>query len=333
MTKLFSILMGFLLFFSCTTDEITDNETNSEPNTELDYKQEMRNFVIGISEYAKAINPNFSIIPQNGVELVTVDGTDNGASHTAYLNAIDGHGQEDLFYGYDTDDDASPTIENAYLRTFLDISKNTGNTILVTDYCSTPSKMDDSYTKNSTNGYISFAADERELFNIPTYPNPIVGENTDNISQLSTISNFLYLINPQNFATKTDFINAVTATNYDLIIMDLFFHDDTEFTAAEITQLKSKSNGGSRLIISYMSIGEAEDYRYYWDNSWTTNSPAWLDQENPAWEGNIKVKYWEEAWQNIIFGNNDSYLKKITDAHFDGVYLDIIDGFEYYENL
>jgi cysteinyl-tRNA synthetase len=115
--------------------------------------------------------------------------------------------------------------------------------------------------------------------------------------------------------------------------MDLFFNDNVEFTAAEITQLKSKANGGSRLVISYMSIGEAENYRYYWDASWNTNSPAWLDQENPDWAGNFKVKYWEEAWQSIIFGNDNSYLKKITNAGFDGVYLDIIDGFEYYENL
>ncbi len=326
MTKIFSFLVVLLLLVTCS---IEDNN----PISEVNYKQEMRDFVIGISDYAKMINPNFKIIPQNGIELATVDGEDNGAPHTTYLNAIDGNGQEDLFFGYDNDDEATPNVENAYLRTFLDISKNAGNTILVTDYCSTPSKMDDSYTQNSTNGYISFAADERELFNIPTYPNPVFGENTDVISQLSDISNFLYLINPQNFATKADFINAVTATNYDLVIMDLFFHDDTEFTAAEVTQLKNKSNGGSRLVISYMSIGEAEDYRYYWDSSWNTNSPAWLDQENPDWAGNFKVKYWEETWQNIIFGNDDSYLKKITDAEFDGVYLDIIDGFEYYENL
>jgi len=52
----------------------------------------------------------------------------------------------------------------------------------------------------------------------------------------------------------------------------------------------------------------------------------------PDWTGNYKVKFWEAEWQNIIYGNENSYLKKILDAHFDGVYLDIIDTFEYYEN-
>ncbi len=81
-----------------------------------------------------------------------------------------------------------------------------------------------------------------------------------------------------------------------------------------------------------MSIGEAEDYRYYWQDSWINNPPNWLEDENPDWEGNYKVRYWDKDWQSIIYGNDNSYLKKIINAGFDGVYLDIIDAFEYFEN-
>jgi len=45
-----------------------------------------------------------------------------------------------------------------------------------------------------------------------------------------------------------------------------------------------------------------------------------------------KVKRREILVVQIIYGNNNSYLKKILDAGFDGVYLDIIDAFEYFEN-
>jgi cysteinyl-tRNA synthetase len=58
---------------------------------------------------------------------------------------------------------------------------------------------------------------------------------------------------------------------------------------------------------------------------------VWLDKENPEWAGNYKVKYWAEEWQRIITGNRDSYLRNITDVGFDGVYLDIIDAYEYFE--
>ncbi len=322
--KTFILATLIFSFSSCSKDDNNlDNET--------EFKQKMREFVIRISQYSKAIKPNFLIVPQNGIELVSSNGHISGQPHTDYLNAIDANGQEDLFYGYDNDDQATSSIDNNYLRELLNISKNVGKTILVTDYCSTQSKMANSYLENFNAGYISFSANQRELNNIPTFANSIYQENNVVVNNLSQVKNFLYLINPTNFTSKSEFITAVTSTNYDLLIMDLFFKDNAQFTSSEITQLKNKANGGKRLILSYISIGEAENYRYYWQPSWNTNKPSWLDPENPNWAGNYKVKYWNTEWQNIIYGNNNSYLKKIIDSNFDGVYLDIIDAFEYYE--
>jgi len=323
--------MKYLIFITVLLFSWSCNSDDEISPANINYKQEMRDFVIGISNYSKAISPGFIIVPQNGIELATVNGENDGPPETNYLNAIDANGQEDLFYGYNNDNSPTPSVENLYLRSFLDVSKNAGNKILVTDYCSTPANMNDSYIKNSTNNYISFAADHRDLNNIPDYPNPVFSENNRQIKTISEVQNFLYLINPENFATKTEFISAVTATNYDLLIMDLFFNDGTVFTSSELNQLKTKKNGGSRLVIAYMSIGEAEDYRYYWSSDWNKNKPAWIDRENPDWKGNFKVNYWNDDWQKIIFGNDNSYLKKILDTGFDGVYLDIIDAFEYFE--
>ncbi len=324
--------MQKILFFTFCSVFLLSCQPDPNPLPEdFDYREAMREFVIGISQYAKASRPGFAVIPQNGIELVSTDGTATGPTHAAYLASIDGNGQEDLFYGYDRDDKATDASENTYLRGFLDLSRQAGNTILVTDYCSTPANMDDSYQQNQANQYISFAADERELNRIPTYPAIIPNENATEINQLSEVQNFLYLINPGNYTDKAAFIQAITATNYDLLIMDAFFHDDSPFTAAEIHQLKAKANGAQRMVVAYLSIGEAEDYRYYWQTDWQQNQPAWLDKENPNWKGNFKVKYWDSAWQAIIFGNDQSYLKRILDAGFDGAYLDIIDAFEFFE--
>lgn len=304
-----------------------DGSENTNPENR-DFRQDMRDFVIGISQAAKAQNLNFAIIPQNGIELVSSNGEPDGAPATDYLNAIDGNGQEDLYYGYDNDNQATPQSTTSYLRSYLDISKNAGNTILVTDYCNTPSKMTDSYAKNGAAGYISYAAPDRNLTVIPTgQPHNV---NNNDITNLSQAKNFIFFINPVNYNTKAEFIADVNATNYDVIIMDLFL-EDQQFTQDEVAQMKHKANGGSRLIVCYMSIGEAEDYRYYWNTSWNSNGPDWIAAENPDWPGNYKVKYWNEDWQGIIYKNNDSYLNKITAAGFDGVYLDIIDAFEYFE--
>lgn len=320
------ILFSTIIFLSCSDDD------DSDDFGDRDFKQDMRDFVICISQYAKSIQTDFIVIPQNGIELVTENGDEADEPSQEYLSSIDGHGQEDLFYGYDNDDEPTPIDATLYLQTFLNISSAAGNTILVTDYCSTPTNMDDSYALNNAMGYISFAADHRKLDNIPIYPTEPYNVNTSDILELSETKNFLYLINSELYETKEQFLTAIQNTNYDLILIDLFFDGTEELTSDDITSLKTKANGGTRLAIAYMSIGEAEDYRYYWQESWTQDPPDWLEEENPDWEGNYKVQYWDNDWQDIIFGNDDSYLKKILDAGFDGVYLDIIDAFEYFED-
>jgi cysteinyl-tRNA synthetase len=248
------------------------------------------------------------------------------------LSAIDGLGQEDLFYGYSHDNSATPESETQYLIHFLDLAKNTCQTkILVTDYCSDPVKMKDAITKNEQKEYLGFAADHRSLDDIPSYPPTILGENNTVVTHLQQTKNFLYLINPDNqYATAQDFVNAIKNTSYDVLIMDLFF-DGKQYTKQQINDLKQKANGGQRLLIAYMSIGEAENYRYYWQSAWHNHPPSWLEKENPNWKGNYYLQYWNTQWQAIIYGNNNSYTQKILDAGFDGVYLDIIDAFERYE--
>lgn len=319
-------LIFFLLFVI-----VSDSGSNTNSSTTRDYRQDMRDFVQAISAYGEENIPNFIIIPQNGQEIITQNGEEDGAPATEYLNAIDGVGREDLFYGYDNDNKPTPEGEKNYMIAFLDICEQYGIEVLTTDYCSSYDKVDDSYTYNEAKNYISFASPQRELNIIPDYPSEPYNVNSFDIQSLANSKNFLYLINPENFATKQDFITAVSQTDYDIIIMDCFFNNQ-EFTASEINSLKTKKNSGIRIVISYMSIGEVEDYRYYWQESWINSPPSWLEDENPDWEGNYKVRYWDKDWQSIIYGNDNSYLKKIINAGFDGVYLDIIDAFEYFEN-
>lgn len=46
------------------------------------------------------------------------------------------------------------------------------------------------------------------------------------------------------------------------------------------------------MVIGYLSIGEAEDYRFYWNKK----KPNWIVKENENWEG----KYWSPEWKSII---------------------------------
>lgn len=319
-TVLNCFMLLTILFAACDRDEIGD----------VDFRSEMRRFVILISETAHSQNPDFIIIPQNGQELITENGGADGIIESQYLEAICGIGREDMFYGYDNDNEPTPETEMQYMLDYCLLYEQNGIEVLTTDYCSDHAYTDASYEINAQHGFISFAAPQRDLNVIPDYPAQPYNHNTDDIIRLSDAKNFLYLINSEFFESKQQFVEIVSATDYDLIIMDLF-HEGAAFTATEIDQLKTKAGGGKRLVIAYMSIGEAEDYRYYWDSRWEEGEPEWLQEENPDWEGNYKVRYWEPEWQSIICTSQGSYLKQILNAGFDGVYLDIIDAFEYFE--
>jgi cysteinyl-tRNA synthetase, unknown class len=322
--KIFFLPVLFLIFLSCTS--------SSSQSASINYRAEMRSFVIGISAYAKNISPSFAVIPQNGGELLSLTNDPAGPFAAEYINAIDGVGREDLYYGYTADDAATPAEDTSTMKSFTDIAAAHQKIVMAIDYCSTRTNMDDSYSKNSIPNYISFAADHRVLDNIPAYPAKPYNDSDTPVNSLADAKNFLYIINPSAYSLKSDFISALDATNYDVILIDLFFNDET-LSAADIAALKTKPSGARRLVICYMSIGEAEDYRYYWKSSWNTSKPEWMDTENPDWAGNFEVQYWNREWQNIIYGNDASYLKKILTAGFDGVYLDLIDAYEYYENL
>jgi cysteinyl-tRNA synthetase, unknown class len=126
----------------------------------------------------------------------------------------------------------------------------------------------------------------------------------------------------------------VAASPFDLMVIDYSKDgsDEQAFTPGDIARMKIKPDGLRRHVIAYMSIGEAESYRYYWNPEWDQKKPGWLLDENPDWKENFSVCYWDAGWQNTFCGNPSAYLDKIIAAGFDGVYLDKCDVFEDLQN-
>ncbi len=91
---------------------------------------------------------------------------------------------------------------------------------------------------------------------------------------------------------------------FDLLVIDPSRDgsDEGTLTAAEVARLKVKPDGTRRLVVAYLSIGEAESYRGYWQASWKKQKPAWLLAENPEWKENYAVCYWDPGWQSIMCG-------------------------------
>ena len=123
----------------------------------------------------------------------------------------------------------------------------------------------------------------------------------------------------------------IAASPLDLVVIDHALSAGRRFVhqfAPELIDLaKKKPDGGHRLVLAYLSIGEAERYRFYWDQAWyePTKKPAWLGALNLEWEGNYLARFWHPDWQRIILDGPDSYLGRIKAAGFDGIYLDRAD--------
>lgn len=111
----------------------------------------------------------------------------------------------------------------------------------------------------------------------------------------------------------------------DLLVVDAV-GDDRFRSAADVRALKRRAGRPDRLVLAYLSVGEAESYRWYWHKSWDKSPPPFVAAENPEWRDNYKVRYWDPAWQLILV----EYLDRILAAGFDGAYLDIIDAYEYF---
>ena len=111
-------------------------------------------------------------------------------------------------------------------------------------------------------------------------------------------------------------------TAYDVVVIDAFFGGGR----TQVEALRRKPLGGRRILLSYLSIGEAEIYRYYWAQCCKGRQrPSWVLSENKRWRGNFRVQFWHAEWKAIIYADADAYLKRIVDQGFDGVYLDRID--------
>ena len=149
-----------------------------------------------------------------------------------------------------------------------------------------------------------------------------IGIPSPALPESRSVRSFLYQL--QDF----DLV-AIARSCYDLIVIDNSSDggEEGELTPAQIEALAG-GPGGTKIVLSYMSIGEAEDYRFYWQVAWTSTAPPWLDDENPDWEGNYKVRYWDPEWRDIVLEHTD----RLLDAGFHGAYLDLIDAYEHYES-
>jgi cysteinyl-tRNA synthetase len=148
-------------------------------------------------------------------------------------------------------------------------------------------------------------------------------------------------------------VDGLAASRYDMLVVEPTRTDKNSEktrkfdTAAMVRKLKaSMAHDGKhhKLVLAYISIGEAEEWRWYW--TWPTwaknkmrppNLPPWIVAPDPeGWTGCFPVAFWDKEWKKIVLGgampahdqDYNSIVDEVVRDGFDGVYLDWVEAFE-----
>lgn len=120
-------------------------------------------------------------------------------------------------------------------------------------------------------------------------------------------------------------LEKLASTDRDLFVIDHAGESEV-WQPADVERLRAGA-GRRRLVLAYLSVGEAESYRAYWRKEWAKKPPRWLGRVNPHWRENYPVQFWDPEWQAILLGEG-GYVDSILAQGFDGLYLDRLDCFE-----
>ncbi len=103
----------------------------------------------------------------------------------------------------------------------------------------------------------------------------------------------------------------LAATDYDMLVLEpgQNFAGWAYGTGAMVRALRHKPDGSRRVLLAYVNIGQAEDYRDYWRPDWVApvrrrrGVPSFLIPADPdGWPGNYPVAYWDPRWQAVWLG-------------------------------
>lgn len=313
--------------------EVRDIPLTSIPN----YREYMRAMVEDLSIYAHGRNPKFVVVTEPGFDLtgwsrrefdleelkrdrnakISPDAiVPVGTPMRRYLQRIDGLLLNGQFC-------APLRVPRADLAAMM----KQGVKMLSVDHCADAAQGSAALQAAVRMGVVAHIdLDENDVFDrVPTRrPSP---ENSGNVEVLADARNMLMMLDSRAYGSKEEWIAALAATNYDVVVTDAFYRGNLPLSKDAIHSLKFKQMGARRLVLARLSLGYAEDERYYWQRDWKIGAPSWIQARAPGKPGSYVVEFWNPAWKAII----GKYFAGIIDLGFDGVVLDGVEAYRRYE--
>lgn len=152
-----------------------------------------------------------------------------------------------------------------------------------------------------------------------------VNSSGDRRKRLEDVEHWFYYL---DFDPSEEVYRQMAESAYDMLVLEPIITEEynTDFPISQKIDLLHAADP-PKLVIAYIDIGEAEEWRTYWQADWEIGDPDWIVAEDPdGWEGNFPVAYWREEWRAIWLGES-GYLQLLLDSGFDGVYLDWVEAY------
>ncbi|NOR62686.1 MAG: hypothetical protein GQ535_09370 [Rhodobacteraceae bacterium] len=121
-------------------------------------------------------------------------------------------------------------------------------------------------------------------------------------------------------------LRQISDSGYQMVVIEPIY-TEAENTDYPIEATLARLHQKPRIVLAYIDIGQAEEWRTYWQPNWRIGAPAWIVANDPdGWEGNYPVAYWHPEWKQIWLGQN-GLIADLARRGFDGVYLDWVEAY------
>lgn len=153
------------------------------------------------------------------------------------------------------------------------------------------------------------------------------------INPLSRVKTWMYALQRLEYPI---FVSQLAASNFDMLVIEpgIDFKDGPYPARQILRQLRVKPDGKRRVVLAYVDIGQAEDFRSYWTDDWRPPQPGqagfprFLVAPDPdGWTGDYNVAYWDPGWKKIWLGRG-GLITQLAMTGFDGIYMDWVSAYE-----
>lgn len=210
----------------------------------------------------------------------------------------------------------------------LEAMRQEGRRVLSIENCKNQKDVDAAYAASDRDRVLSYAAVDLEQLNTLPKGHPRA-ENADPVASITAARNWLPLLRADRFGTKAEWVMAMERTNHDALLIDVAHRGADGLTKDEVARLKYKQLGAPRLVLAVLPVGKAYDWRWYWKKGWEAGNPPFLFAPDADDPGSFVASMADPQWKELL----GKYITGIIDLGFDGVVLDDLDTYLWFEDL